>query len=280
MRRRQLAGVIAERAARNFLVAAMAAASLSTAHGVTDPGASGFDPAAIPSAVGEALGKYLDQPGRQSERARGLLTALAYARGAGLDDSMWLGFSAALGYDATVGDLDAMRRSPAADYLLQTATTDSSDRPVARLFHQALADELLGDRHRPSDESVLLDELLGQAQHTSWQNRYLREHAAAHAVVAGRLDQLLDDAPYLIVVDPARLVPYLDSARSATARAAECVRAHAAAQVVEAGSQNREPAGADRIGPGRLGVDRKASYGGPARIEEGCHGQAARTLGL
>ena len=121
----------------------------------------GFDPAGIPSGVGEALSKYLDRlPDHRRERDRGLLTALAYARGAGLDDPAWLAFAAALGYSATVADLDALRRSPAADYLLQTTTTERGARPVTRLFHQALTDELLAARHQPSDESALLDMLL------------------------------------------------------------------------------------------------------------------------
>jgi WD domain, G-beta repeat len=65
--------------------------------------------------------------------------------------------------------------------------------------------------------------LLGQAEHTGWQDRYLREHAAEHAAAAGRLDQLLEDPLYLITVDPARLMPHLDGARSVPARVAAAV---------------------------------------------------------
>jgi len=220
----RLAAVIAERAERNFLVTAMAAVPLSTARQMTDPAAKGFDLAGIPSGVGEALSKYLDRlPDQRRERDRELLTALAYARGAGLDDPAWLAFADALGYSAAVADLDALRRSPAADYLLQTMTTERGARPVTRLFHQALTDELLAPRHQPSDESALLDMLLGQAEDTGWQDRYLRDHAADHAAAAGRLDQLLEDPLYLITVDPARLVPNLDAARSALARSAAAV---------------------------------------------------------
>jgi WD40 repeat protein len=222
--RDRLAAVIAERAKRNFLVAAMAAVPLSTTLAVTDPAAEGFDPARIPSGVGEALSKYLDRlPEQRQERDRELLTALAYARGAGLDDPAWLSFAAALGYDASIADLDALRRSPAADYLLQTTTTKRGARPVTRLFHQALTDELLAPRHQPSDESAVLDMLLGQAERAGWQERYLREHAAEHAAAAGRLDQLLEDPLYLLAVDPARLVPHLDTVRSAPARATAAV---------------------------------------------------------
>ena len=205
----RLAAVIAERAGRNFLVAAMAAVPLSTASTMTDL-ARGFDPAGIPSGVGEALSKYLDRlPDQRRDRDRELLTALAYARGAGLHDPSWLAFAASLGYGASVADLDALRRSPAADFLLQTTTTERGARPVTRLFHQALTDELLAARHQPSDESVLLDLLLDHAKRAGWQDRYLREHVAEHAAAAGRLDQLLEDRRYLLTVDPARLVPYL-----------------------------------------------------------------------
>ena len=222
--RERLADAIAERAGRNFLVAAMAAVPLSTARTMTDPMAKEFDPTDIPSGIGEALSKYLDRlPDQRRERDRGLLTALAYARGAGLDNRVWLVFAAALGYGASVADLDALRRSPAADYLLQTTTTERGARPVTRLFHQGLTDELLAARHQASDESALLDMLLGQAERTGWQDSYLLEHGAEHAAAAGRLDQLLQDPHYLLAVDPVRLVPHLDTARSAQAKAAAAV---------------------------------------------------------
>jgi WD40 repeat protein len=222
--RDQLATMIAQRAGGNFLVAAMAAVPLSTRRGVIDPADEGFDPAIIPSGIGEALHKFLDQmPAGRRDNVRGLLTALAYARGAGLDDATWLAFAAALGYRATVAELDGLRRSPAADYLLQVTPAETDTRPMTRLFHQALTDELLTARHQPSDESILLDVLLRAAQQTGWQAGYPRDHVAEHAAAAGRLDQLLEDAVYLVAVDPTRLLPYLGVPRSAPARAAAAV---------------------------------------------------------
>jgi hypothetical protein len=46
---------------------------------------------------------------------------------------------------------------------------------------------------------------------------------AEHAAAASWLDQLLEDPHYLLSVDPARLVPHLDAARSAPARATAAV---------------------------------------------------------
>jgi hypothetical protein len=71
----RLADTIAARAHRNYLVAAMAAVPLSVADQLVDPQTADFDPSRIPSGVGEALSKYLEQlPGQQQSRTRALLT--------------------------------------------------------------------------------------------------------------------------------------------------------------------------------------------------------------
>jgi hypothetical protein len=71
----RLADTIAARAHLNYLVAAMAAVPLSVADQPVDPETADFDPSRIPSGVGEALGKYLEQlPGQQQSRTRALLT--------------------------------------------------------------------------------------------------------------------------------------------------------------------------------------------------------------
>ena len=216
----RLAMVIADRAGRNFLVAAMAAVPLSIAPHMIDPDARGFNPADIPSGVGEALSKYLDQlPEYRRERHRGLLTALAYARGTGLDDLTWLAFADALGYSSAVPDLDTLRHSSAADYLLQTTTIERGSRPVTRLFHQALTDELLAARHQPSDEGALLDMLLGLAG-PDWFDApsYILGHLAAHAAAADRLDELLEDPVYLAAADADQLLRVLPAATSSSAK--------------------------------------------------------------
>jgi V8-like Glu-specific endopeptidase len=151
--RDSLAEVIASRADPNFLVDAMTSVPLSEAEVVLDPAAPGFDPQTLPASVGEAFDKYLNSlPAREKANTRALLTALAFARGSGVGDGLWLRFAHALGC-TEVGkvDLDVLRDITAADYLLQTASDQSAGEQagsVARLFHQALIDELLIGRAR------------------------------------------------------------------------------------------------------------------------------------
>jgi hypothetical protein len=215
----RLAEVIAGRADRNYLVAALAADPLSRQPAPVDPGAPGFDPASLPGSVGEALRKYLDQPSLEDRRTRirGLLLALAYARGDGVDDPLWLAFAAALGYPAGTEDLDWLRDSAAADYLLQNVPDTAG--PVTRLFHQALNDELLARRHRASDERALLTALRTLAETTRWASAplYLRHHLGAHAAAAGpgELTAVLNDPDYLAVANIPRLLPLLPGATSA-----------------------------------------------------------------
>ncbi|MGD0705850.1 MAG: trypsin-like peptidase domain-containing protein [Trebonia sp.] len=205
----RLAGVIADRADRNYLVAAMAAVPLSAAERPIDPAVDGFDLNRIPSGVGEALGKYLEQlPEPKQSRTRALLTALAYARGSGIDDHIWKAFTSALGYPITTEHLDQLRASTAADYLLQTTPDDAG--PVTRLFHQALADELLARRHQPSDERALLS-ALRPAPNSAWAtaSSYALTYAADHASSARQLFGLVDDADYLVHADLARVAALL-----------------------------------------------------------------------
>jgi V8-like Glu-specific endopeptidase len=208
--RDRLADVIATRANRNYLVAAMAAIPLSTAEHPVDPAVVGFDPTRIASGVGEALAKYLDQlPEPQQSRTRALLTALAYARGSGIDDRTLIAFTEALRYPIAVPDLDQLRASTGADYLLQTITEGGSE-PLTRLFHQALADELLARRHQPSDERALLTALAPRPG-TTWAtaSAYALTYAADHASGARLLPSLLNHFDYLIHGDLTRLATLL-----------------------------------------------------------------------
>lgn len=60
----RLAAAIADGADRNHLVAALTADTLSKQPDLVDPDAAGFDPASLPTSVGDALGKYFGNGGR------------------------------------------------------------------------------------------------------------------------------------------------------------------------------------------------------------------------
>ena len=213
--RRRLALVIAHRADRNYLVAAMSAHRLSRAMEPRDPADPEFDEREVEAGVGDALSKYLDGlPDTERKCIRALLVALAYARGAGVIDALWLRFAAALGYPVSTIDLDHLRASAAADYLLQTMPDVTG--PATRLFHQALADELLARRvdQRGADEQRLLDTLLTDVRTSGgWlrAGNYPRQHACEHAAVAGQLAYLLEEPHYLAVADFLRLQPLLSA---------------------------------------------------------------------
>ncbi|GAA0903501.1 hypothetical protein Vau01_121570 [Virgisporangium aurantiacum] len=195
---------IARRAGTSFLVAALAAHGLATSDRVFDPKIS-----TIPASVNEAVDKCLDSlPDHERTKVRGLLAALAYARGIGVDDRTWLRFAESLGYLVMSSDLDRLRDSTAADYLLQTSVNDH-DGPVTRLFHQALVEDLLawrGDR-RTLDERAVFTVLT--AEGWSRASHYVRTHAAEHAVGADRLGELLLEPQYLAIADIDRLMALL-----------------------------------------------------------------------
>ncbi len=198
--RNRLARVIAETARRNFLVAGMTASRLADTRTVVDPAAPGFDITALPASVGGALDQFLDSR-LDGAQLRGVLTALAYAEGTGMDEHTWLTLTGALGYPATQADLDALRATRIADYLLQSAT--EADGRVIRLFHQALADQLRQHRDTRGDQDAITTALINDGRHRGWAStaRYPLRHLAAHAAAAGRISQLLPDLDFLLHAD-------------------------------------------------------------------------------
>jgi hypothetical protein len=205
--RTRLAQVVASRADRNYLVVGMSAFQLGEDDRSLDPASPLFDASDVPSGVGEALSKHLDRlPPERRWREEGLLTALAYGRGAGLDDQRWLAFTRALGYhEVTSRNLAELKDSAAADYLLETSI--GAGGLVTRLFHQALADELLRRRDRRGDEAQLLQLLQAEGGERGWLacSPYARSHAPSHAAEAGLLDRFVRDADFLVCMMPAAL---------------------------------------------------------------------------
>jgi len=202
--RGRVADIIARRADRNYLVAAMAALPVSQdTSAVVDPSKPDFDPESIPASIGRALDKYIERlDDDEQRRVSALLTALAYGRGPGLDDQRWISFANAISHFPTsLTDVERLRTSAAADYLL-SATADGAGL-TTRLFHQALADELLGQRDQLNDERRLFA-LIEREAHGDWASapNYVRQYGPSHAAAAGMLKPTLNSASFLAGASP------------------------------------------------------------------------------
>jgi hypothetical protein len=149
----RMADAVARRVGSNFLVATLIASRLAEDIVTRDP-AEGFDPRGLPASIGSALDDLLDARDNGA-LLRGVLTALAYAPGTGYSDRDWQAAAAAIGYPVSQADLDELRRGRFADYLLQT--TASTGGMVTRVFHQALADQLLSTRDQHHDQARIDD---------------------------------------------------------------------------------------------------------------------------
>ena len=97
-----------------------------------------------------------------------------------------------------------------------------------RMYHQSFANFLADPEQNPdflidaAETHNAIVEAYAATDPLSWDD-YARRNLALHATEAGQLDHLLEDARFLLVAEPSRLVPHLDSARSAPARAAAAV---------------------------------------------------------
>ena len=231
----QVVAAIAEAAGSNFLVAGLAARARA-GEPVIDVSTRGWrSRQRFPAEVGQAFDDYVDRFGAKARtRARDLLRAAAYAERSGLPaDELWVGMASALAAPRRYGTDDlAWLLDSAAGYLVESGGEEGQ--PAYRIFHQALIEHLRppGDEQQAQRQivSTLIAAVPQIADGPDWAHApaYIRGHLPAHAAAADRLDELLEDARYLIAVDPPRLGPYLDAARSAPARATAMVYRQAA----------------------------------------------------
>ncbi|MFJ9844498.1 hypothetical protein ACIRYZ_29395 [Kitasatospora sp. NPDC101155] len=148
---------------------------------------------AVPRTLDEILD--LDLSHQPDQGMRVVLTALAWAEGAGLPERL-LGLAA--GTTGTGPLLEEARF-----YLRRSA--DQEGTPVYRLFHQGLADRL---RARPElNARVVWERLAADIRPGRWDlaEPYLLRHAARHAGRARALPELLEDPEFLVHADPSAL---------------------------------------------------------------------------
>ncbi|AOR36790.1 hypothetical protein BFF78_00700 [Streptomyces fodineus] len=219
-RTRAVAEAVAQAATPSFLVARIIASTLAGAGTVPDPTDTAWR-SSLPRLPGEAMRQDLRaRLGEDADRACDLLRPLAWAEGQGLPwEDVWAPLAGALaGRPYTNDDLHWLTRA-VGSYIVEV---DDAGRSAYRLYHQALAQHLREVGPAPTDNgpaaahdafvTVLLDRIPYAADGTrDWSRAhpYARRHLATHAVRAGRLEELIENADYLVNADPDTLLSAL-----------------------------------------------------------------------
>jgi WD40 repeat protein len=227
---RQIARAVARRATPVFLIARIVAHTLADRDEPVDVREPTWA-ARFPAEVGKAFDQYLDHFDRDSDSsidkraAIDLLRPLAFAEGAGLPrEELWAAVASGLvGREYVDDDITAMLRVAGA-FVVESA---EHGRSVYRLYHQALAEWLREDRPRAEAHSRILDALVALvperegSRGRDWLSAhpYCVAHAATHAALANRLDELVVDPLFLAVADSRRLLRVLSRVTGDSARA-------------------------------------------------------------
>jgi WD40 repeat protein len=224
---RRVAGAIAGRAGRSFLVAQLTARALAADPAVVDTGHVGWQ-RLLPASVGAAMDRYLACLPTDEQRVRDLLRPLAWAEGDGLaDDELWAELATALGTASYQGYDVRWLRATLAGNLLQTSRTGSG--VASRLFHQALAEHLRASTTVPEAQRAFVRLLSARVpdlppaeagagpatgRRKDWRaaDPYTRLHLSTHAAACGKLATLVADPLYLAAASPSRLRHAIESA--------------------------------------------------------------------
>lgn len=220
-----LAQRIAEQASGNFLYAFFVIEALhgaSVLAGLDDVAARG-----VPLPEGGLPGVYRDflrrelwrDDGAWSARFGPVLAPLAMAQDEGLTTEQLRLVAGRLGGEPMSRSVIREVTRTAGQFLDGPAP----DGPF-RVYHQSFADFLTDSEQNPDFliDAVETHEAIVAAYTATdpltWDS-YARRNLALHASEVGQLDDLLEDARFLLAAAPARLMPHLDAARSDPARA-------------------------------------------------------------
>jgi WD40 repeat protein len=206
---RRVAREVARRAGRCFLVARMTASALLRGP-VVDTAAPGWEQQ-LPSDVGGAFEAYLQRLSPERHDATmALLAAIAFGEGNGLPRRIWLRVAAGLSGTALAeADIDALLEGDGS--YLAHARVDGTR--YFRLYHQELTDHMKRRvlKHRdPRDvQECFVEALLDLVPGRDWSRAhpYVTTHLATHAAAAGALDDLIEDASFVIGAEPSTLLP-------------------------------------------------------------------------
>ncbi|MYT72503.1 MULTISPECIES: caspase family protein, partial [unclassified Streptomyces] len=211
----QVARAVEMAAGTSFLVARFAAYTLAAADEVVaDP----RDPewrASLPKHAGQAMQDDLTQRlGDDAQRAADLLRPLAYAEGQGLPwEGIWAPLASAIAGRTYTDDDLLWLRSNAGSYVVEAV---ENGRSAYRLYHQALNDHLQRGADFRAIHSAFVDTLTKRVPYRGDATRdwfrahpYALNHLATHAAAAGRIDDVLLDAEYLVHAAPYSLTSHL-----------------------------------------------------------------------
>ena len=235
-----VADAIARRAYPNFLVARITARALAAAPHMLDTS----DPAweeTLPATVDDALKFQEDAdeadslwplpyaPPQQTERARALLTPLAFAEGAGLPwAKIWLALAAAISGAPSSDEDVTWIITRAGAHIVEDIDRDG--RSVYRLYHDSYARRLRADAASDAQRRIVGALLSLVPTHVNeagrdWAlaDRYVRQYLSVHAAAARMLDELLVDCEFLVHAEPGPLIPWLHLVETDAARLAAAV---------------------------------------------------------
>ena len=221
---RHVAEQVAAVARHSYLIAQIAARVLTHTPQVLAPDRVRAELGAWVDAR-RAFDADLARYGQQEARIRDLLLPLAWAQGAGLPRDLWADVATAMaGRDYADGDIDWVL-SVAGAYAAQAL---EDDRSVYRLYHQELAEHLRTSRDPAQANRAITNALLHKVPASppplarDWlaSPPYIRTYMATHAAACGLLDELVDDAGFLVAAEPERLIPALSTVTSPEGRLA------------------------------------------------------------
>ncbi|MER5934696.1 caspase family protein [Streptomyces sp. NPDC002054] len=210
---RRIAEEVARRSGRCFLVARMTATALLRGP-LVDTTVPGWAEQ-LPSDVGGAFEAYLQRlPRERHTAAMALLSAAAFGEGNGLPRRIWVRVAAELsGIPLAETDIDLLLEGDGS--YLSHAEVDRTK--YFRLYHQELTDHIrdrtlayrdLRDVHE-CFVRTLLSMVPGREAGRDWARapEYVRAHLATHAAAVGLLDDLIEDAAFVLAADPSSLLP-------------------------------------------------------------------------
>lgn len=150
----------------------------------------------------------------EANRARDLLRPLAYAEGQGLPwEDLWPTVASGIAGRLYTDDDLLWLKQEAGSYVVEAI---EDGRSVYRLYHAALAEHLRRGHDDADVHRVFADVLLRRVPvnlegRRDWSRAhpYTLRHLARHALPAGCLDSILEDAGFLVHVDADRLLPLL-----------------------------------------------------------------------